>query len=64
MKPELPEKRQARGRRAAGRVELWTPWGVVRLPRARDAAKAPKKPQPGAWPPSAAAPEGDRKPRA
>lgn len=60
MKPEMPDTRRAQGRAEQGRVELWTPWGVMLSTRAQDAARLPRKPQPGAW----LARKRDRKPRA
>ena len=63
MKPEMPDTRHAQGRAEQGRVELWTPWGVVRSTRAQDAARLPRKPQPGPWLPPATR-KRDRKPHA
>lgn len=61
MKPSISMKTGLSGTpRTEKRVELWTPWGVLRLSRAEDAARAPRKPQPAAWAPPAAAPARER----
>jgi hypothetical protein len=66
MKPDTSDKRRAQAGIEQGRVDLWTPWGVLRSTRAEEAARQPrKKPQPGAWPPPPLATrKDDCKPRA
>ncbi|RIK84288.1 MAG: hypothetical protein DCC69_12675 [Hyphomicrobiales bacterium] len=62
MKPNISETS-----RTEKRVELWTPWGVLRLTRSQEAARKRREPLPGAWvPPVAARParEQDFEPRA
>lgn len=51
MKPEMSET-MLPGRK----IDLWTPWGILRLTDPGDAAKDERKPLPRAW----MRPAGDR----